>query len=243
LNVQVFAETKYANLTYEATMDYTKYDQGWIVDNVSWIVKTQDVRCPEIDEMTGCVKSYLSTHEYYRDDWFADSQVAMDNLTIEKSDAVNNEDFIVELNWTSIQKLKHGEKWYSFNSLWKYDDINDNWTLLPDDEDWYHFDSKLISFSPDYTLDFSGEWSYLNQGTLVIENFSWDGFDLRIAELSDPAERFEYEKKDYDFSSRTYLGDDSSVRFNFYEEYTEILWHGNPYYVYARVSEDLPKLS
>ena len=187
----VQAATKYADWTYEADMKYTKYDQGWMVDDVDWKNgQYERVRLPEVDEMVEYAGDYLLSHEVYSDVWFTEYLVPMESATASFGYNTTVDDDVLEFSWNGTEHLKHADVPHVFNSLWYYEPTIDNWTLYPDNEHGslgYHIDETGGSVVPNYSLNFSGNWrdKYRIRYTeipieITLSNFSWEEFDANI---------------------------------------------------------------
>lgn len=197
----VNASTKYADWTYEVSMSYTRYDQGWMLDSTEWTSESyEQVRIPDVVTMVNYAEGYLPNHETYSDVWFTEYMVPIQSPTIEFGlNSVVNAD-VMEFCWVGEEKLKHATKEHYFTSLWQYDPQIDNWTLYPDDTHGslgYHLSDSEGELSPNYKLDFTGQWkNNIRIGNSVlpleidISNFSWLEFDAKITwEAYDYAKR------------------------------------------------------
>ena len=187
----VLASSKYADWEYEAKVEYTKYDQGWMVDTVDWNEGIyEQVRLPGVDDMVEYAGTYLLNHEVYSDVSFTEYIVPMQSPTLSFSYNTSVDDEVLEFNWKGTEHLLHANVSHDFTSLWRYDSKIDNWTLYPDDSSGslgFYVSENAGEMTPNYDLDFSGKWSddwriRSHQVPLEINipNFSWEGFDAEI---------------------------------------------------------------
>ena len=187
----VLASSKYADWEYEAKVEYTKYDQGWMVDAGDWNVGVyEQVRLPEVDDMVEYAGNYLLNHEVYSDVSFTEYIVPMQSPTLSFLYNETVDDEVLEFNWVGTEHLLHTNVSHDFVSLWRYDAQIDNWTLYPNNSSGslgFYVGETEGETTPNFDLDFSGKWAGIwrirsHQVPLEINipNFSWEGFDAEI---------------------------------------------------------------
>lgn len=190
ITLAITAETQYAHWSYETNMCYTKYDQGWMVDDVSFVAAEYVlVNIPDAQTFTNHAGNYLSSDEVYSTSAYAGYMIPMENVELVYNEPINN-DTILEFRWVGIEHLLHADNHVQFTSLWRYDATTDNWALVPDDSYYgYHLYDESSKITPNRNLDFSGTWPILNtiDDTATISNFSWESFDLRTTQASSTA--------------------------------------------------------
>lgn len=176
VTLSVSAETKYADWQYEVDMDYTKYDQGWMLDDVEWITANYLLtRIPSESEMISFANDFFSTHEYE-----SINKLAGITAGSIRSDNVS-ETGLLSFSWSTDIIYKHGISTAEYDSEWYYDAQKDNWALATaeDTTNSYSDDLKIIEtiHNVEVTRDFSGEWSLGSGNTIAISSFSSSGFD------------------------------------------------------------------
>ena len=191
ITLNVTAETKYADWTYEAELTYTKYDQGWMVDDVDWVKENYNqVRIPDSAAMNEYVAEYLPNHQLLQKySSYGEYMFPIESSTVEFEfcDAVNDSALI--FRWYSVYRGKFQTMTCPYTSYWEYDEKIDNWTLIVDDERGslgYHVhdeDRRLVTID---NLDFTGSWDdHIQLGkqvpvNITISNYSPDGFEASI---------------------------------------------------------------
>lgn len=199
ITLSVKAETKYADWTYEVDMDYRKYDQGWMVDDVSWgSGHYEQVRIPDADTMQTYAKEYLLSREDYYEDYFLSVENGAVNLESDSSTGSN----MLVYTWDAIEEESFYDIMYEVATWWEYNPGIDNWEVIPDNTAGSLGYCVFASGStvPKKNLDLTGTWyARDNQGNImqgkyytefVFSNFSWDEFDLRIPGTIDTSEHF-----------------------------------------------------
>lgn len=191
ITLQIMAQSTYADWLYDATLYYTKYDQGWMLDRAGWASESfKQVRNPDLDTMVSYANVYLPLHEVARE---FDHMLPIQNPTMDFAydDSANAE--IINFSWETTYQEMHSEATLLFTSQWKYNALSDNWELLFKDGYYcidYVFGSRTINTS----LDFSGEWyaealsptvTLGGYGTIIISNYSWEGFNVYIPGLDE----------------------------------------------------------
>lgn len=181
ITVAVTAETKYADWTYEANMNYTKYDQGWMLDNTNWTTADYIVmRVPENEEMTAYVSSFFASSD---DEWlnkYAD--ISHGTIYADNVDSSNQ----ITFSWINQKKLMHGELAETYTSIWDYTPKTDSWILASDPEDddetSIHMQQRMVTSR----VDFSGQWSGLSISNYTGEEFDllWNGENIHFTKTS-----------------------------------------------------------
>lgn len=193
ITLAVTAETKYADWQYEANMSYTKYDQGWIVDDVDWINSSyEQVRLPDVDTMSAYASSYLLAHEVYSDVWFTDYMIPMIDPSLEFGFHNETNSDVLQLSWSAVEDNGFYLSSYCFTTLWQYDCEIDNWELVPDNTHGslgYYVSEILVEKMPKEEISLNGQWDngYIQ---FDISNFTWNDFDVRIPGYIDSPEHF-----------------------------------------------------
>lgn len=199
ITLSVKAETKYADWTYEVDMDYRKYDQGWMVDDVSWVSGNyEQVRIPDADTMHTYAKEYLVIREDYYEDYFLSVENGAVNL---ESDSNTGSNMLV-YTWDAVKEYDLYSILYHVTSYWEYNSEIDHWEVLPDNSagslGYSVFESAQTI--PKENLDLTGTWYNRDtQGNIiqgehytefVFSNFSWEGFDIQVSGAIDVPEHF-----------------------------------------------------
>ncbi len=229
ISLSVTAKSKYADWDFEVNMHYTKYDQGWKMDSAELVSDEYTVvSAPDTETFTAYATNYLKNHNAYSSSYYMDSMFPMEQLEITYADPST---LIVE--WVGTEAFIHANKYVSYTSRWQYDGKIDNWTLVPDADDYYGYclddvDDELV---PNFNLDFSGTWSigygpYTLDDTATISNFTWDSFDLNTThETWDIKGHYEF-KEDFSLYGQSFVGfvgpDGTYALFNFHESNTII---------------------
>lgn len=188
ITLQVSAATTYADWQIECDMSYTKYDQGWMLSDIIWNSKNYVIsRIPDLVDMVDHASTILLTHEV-RTNYEHILPMEMSSTSMNFSSENNIGSNIITLCWDTTYEELHSKATLHFTSMWQYDPSIDNWSLIYDN-DAYCIDYEFVQRIPDYTLDFSGEWQAERSsptvtlggyGTIIISNFSWDGFNVYI---------------------------------------------------------------
>jgi len=208
-------------------MYYTKYDQGWKMDRAEFVSGEYTVTgMPDTADFIEYATDYLKNHEVYSDSTYLESMFPLDNLEIAPIDQSR-----FTANWVGSELFMHAYRYVSYTSQWQYDEEVDNWTLVPNGEDYYgyYLDDYRHLTIPNYDLDFSGTWTlqYIKDSTITISNFSWDGFDLSTSVKDWDVNGHYTPEKDGVYSSigYTYFGnpDGSFVLFDFNDSNTYLI--------------------
>ena len=261
ISLNISAETKYADCTYIADLLYTEYDQGWMLDDVVWNDESYvQVRMPDRETMAEYATEYLSNHAVYSDVSFSEYLVPMFDFSMDSYTDSRTNSNVIRLRWNGKEQLRHAVQIHDCESLWEYEFEIDNWVLKPNEDqgslgycvDW-NWGGTVV---PDTSLDYSGEWhadrlshvvtlGYFT--SIVISDFSWEGFSAEIPGFRDRVSRewdSSFKRIDEDwvvFENK--LGD--RISFAFGEDWTEIslvLSGENIAVAEGRIAEDLPEL-
>lgn len=164
---QVSAATTYADWQMECDVTYTKYDQGWMFDEIDWKSKEYVIaRIPDVDTLSE-IANNTEVSIYYRD------TLPVENATIDVS---NVEDVgVIGLHWTKIYDYMHATCIGEYTTMWDYDPETDNWFFLPSDSDFGFFRQETVIPDP---VDFTGNWDGIE-----ISNFTWDSFDVKCGNI------------------------------------------------------------
>lgn len=195
ITLSIFAETSYAEWTYEADMSYIKYDQGWMVDNIDFISEAYTMTgIPTGEEMTEIANNFFSSYDDERLRDLAgiengnvildDHNKVFDNASQTYVYAEYGERIIYR--WDGHINYKHGTEAVSYSSKWEYDADSDSWNLMElENPDSYRFCGYVIfKINDNFSIhsDFSGEWELENGNPFIISNFtaehftaSWEG--------------------------------------------------------------------
>lgn len=166
--LQVSATTTYADWQMECDVSYTKYDQGWMLNEIDWNSKEYVIaRIPDVDTLSE-IANNTEISVYYRD------TLPVENATIDVS---NVEDVgVIKLHWTKIYDYMHATCIGEYITMWDYDPETDSWVFLPSDDDFGFFRQETVI--PD-SVDFTGYWDGIE-----ISNFTWDGFDVNCGDIN-----------------------------------------------------------
>lgn len=197
ITLHLSGESRYANWKYEVNLFYTKYDQGWIIDELEWNSENYErVRVPDVEEMVTYITNYLPEHEIYTHlDYLGNAMLPIENTVMNLIyDSTVDED-VLEIIWTTPYNELYSLRTNQFTSRWQYDPYIDNWVLLSSDEHGYdyYFEYIVSSATLDYTLDYSGVWksdnNYLEAmdifDTVIISDFTWNGFYAEVPGLEE----------------------------------------------------------
>lgn len=186
ITLAVSAESKYADWTYEVDLAYTKYDQGWMIDDANWTSEAfTQVRIPEVSTMVEYASEYLPSHVPTEEYMFP-----IDNAVVEYGYcSVPGQDALT-FSWNTTHKGNFGTNIFPYTSYWEYNAEIDNWTLLPNPEPGsggYYLESETLQVEPVENLDFTGSWDDHLEAygveipmNITITNYSPDGFDATI---------------------------------------------------------------
>ena len=175
-------QKKYSETEYEFYVYFTRYDQGWAMDDYDCtVLGTRMTYVPDDEFMSEMVKEVLP-----------DAQINTDNFY------VGDDYFTYENKYSEDYKYCTAEVVEEYR--WDYDSNYDEW--IPETlSDTYAYTDKNELYTPkdiDLSGDYVYEYSYATFTTakrtitVSIENFSWEEFDA--------------EWGDYDFSFDGYSG-------------------------------------
>ena len=154
LNVE--AASKYADYQLSCDINYTKYDQGWIMDSSSWSVSGYEVaRYPSQEELEPLI---LEADSRFYNYFFVDLLCEGDTVTYLAERAPTEQEYI------SFSDIREGMQC-------QYDPESDSW--LP---------SNHAETSANFTLKdtLEGTWYDSWSGTFVVSNLTDTGFDLSL---------------------------------------------------------------
>lgn len=187
--MSVTAKSKYADWRYEAEMSYTKYDQGWMVDDITWNSGHYTVvRTPEPEDMEEYVCNYRDESEI-ADYSYASYMIPMHNTSISSESYDTTSDPIITCFWDGIGQWQHAVANYFFTSQWEYSPQTDGWKLCVSELTTHGYQlTASRQIAPNYSLDFSGTWEDIYQENykfsasmrIDIRNFSWEEFDAEL---------------------------------------------------------------
>lgn len=179
ITLQVSATTKYADWQYQISMYYTKYDQGWMLDNTN----TDDavytiVQYPQLDEMLTLINEQ-----------FPNQSISFQNAVPASYGSVTFggtlDPEMIQFVWTKVYECMHGSYTVDYLSYWAYNPELDEWELVPYNET-ENEDPCLLQTRNlvECSSDFSGTWSKAGFTTFTISNFTGDSFDAQWDENS-----------------------------------------------------------
>ena len=204
----VFAETKYADWTYEVDVTYTKYDQGWMADDVDIADASYTLaRVPSDDEMSELVNTFFST---YDDDRLNDL-APVSNGKINSADDLLDEQ--IAFMWDSEIQYLHGTESTSYSSNWCYDHEKDDWFLLEEKnpQSYIFCGYQIYEYDTNVSIDsnLNGNWTLESGSTFTISDFDGTQFTA------------EWDGDHYEFSNRV------SIPLNFDTSRDNVLWYGD----------------
>lgn len=168
--LQITAATNYADWKMECDISYTKYDQGWMLDEIDWNSKEYVIaRTPDVDTLSE-IANNTEISVYYRD------TLPVENATVDVS---NVEDTgIIGLHWTKIYDYMHATCIGEYITMWNYDSEIDNWVFYPSDDGFGFIRQETVVPDP---VDFSGVWNGSGFiSSIEITDFSWSNFNVTM---------------------------------------------------------------
>ena len=194
LTLSVTAETKYADWTYEADLSYTKYDQGWMLDDVDWNAEAYQLsRLPDEEEISAQIQETLE-----KSDWSTWSAVGFEKTHMEIIQVHPNMSSTLAREQIGVlfdarHYLLHGVRYGRFSARWNYDAQSDCWDAVMEN-------GRLAveAGGKRYYImsDISGDWEYITISNLETEyidaagGITVQGFD---AEWNGKKEHFTHE--------------------------------------------------
>lgn len=178
VTLSVDAGTQYTDWQYEVDMSYTKYDQGWMLDDVRWTTKSSVLaRTPNESQMAALADDIFSTHKSEK----------LNKLVGIKGGKVSGENPLengaLSFSWSNEVVYKHGVANAKYTSEWCYDSKTDSWSIVKAKKyaDTYVEGLQIVETleKVKVTKDFTGTWSLLNGNPITISNFSANGFDAQ----------------------------------------------------------------
>ncbi len=167
MTLDITAETTYADWQYQAEMFYTKYDQGWMLDEVNWLSEEYVLaRTPDVDTILALVNEEEALSEI----------VPMDTGVLDYDDIFESETLL--FSWENRVQLKHAHYWAAYTTRWVYNAASDTWCFTDYDDDSAYL-AERYDFNNE-NLDFSGSWGVDNAPIydFIITGFSQSGFTL-----------------------------------------------------------------
>lgn len=182
--LSITAESPCSDWVYEAEMFYTKYDQGWMLDEIKWISESDSlVRAPSEEYMVEIANNYFSTHE----SGYLNRIEEIKSGTVSLIPTVNTPPNApvterLRFEWEGVSyRTGHGYVDTYYISMWDYHD--GTWVLV---EGTGHYGDRgyeiLHKDVIKITADISGTWPLLNGGNVTISDFTetsftanWDG--------------------------------------------------------------------
>ncbi len=172
VTLEVQAASDYTDWVYEVELEYTKYDQGWMLDNASWLSEEYTIaRVPTLEVITELANNVDKSEVNFG------SMLPVSNATIDTDDTL--ETGILWFTWSFEEEYPHVYQTTVCTTKWSYDVLSDEWKCIPYDES--SGEAKLIYNVTPKDVDFSGEWTGSGfVSTIIIEDFSWDGFTVTV---------------------------------------------------------------
>lgn len=239
ITLSATAETKYADWVYEAELEYTKYDQGWMMDDIDWLQEEYTItREPTGDEIAEILNEMFPDVDALYGGWEYAFPVETGSILPPRG-----EDEGVRFEWIRTIELMHAKYEMEVTSSWHYDPLNDNWVLNETDSLEGLKDQYAVFFregDPEVTADFTGEWAAAGgASSIMISDFTADGF---TAELEGEVEYFT--QRSSNGSVVTYAGESHYILLGFYDDNSTIIRKDflNNIDFIAYVKEELPAL-
>lgn len=167
ITLQVSAATNYADWQIDCDMSYTKYDQGWMLDDIDWNSKNYVIaRTPDSNTLSD-IANNTEVSVYYNDILPVENGV-IDTRNVEGLG-------IIELSWTKTMEYLHAQCVGKYTTLWLYDETIDDWVFTPCDDGFGFYSDEEIT---PYQVDFTGTWDGIE-----ISYFTWDGFNVKCGDI------------------------------------------------------------
>ena len=193
LTLAITAETKYADWTYEADLTYTKYDQGWMLDDVDWNAETYQLsRLPDEEEISAQIQETLE-----KTNWtFLYDHDSMEIYKLSTFMDNTLEDELIVVRYTTRKDYEHGVLKEHLNATWKYNPQLDCWEAVMEDGEIVV--KRIYKPEVHITVDISGEWNGVKfskaEGSTYNGMYTLWGFD---AEWNGKTEHFEHSGMNY----------------------------------------------
>lgn len=156
--LNVTAKSLYAEFQYVANVDYTRYDQGWMIDKCEWTMSNYEVvRYPDEAELQ----------------LMKEQQDVSESAEIEITSQGGYFSYTGKLTsqWNQFIKTE-----YEVTITWVFDIYSDGWL----------FESKTSHNEQfEFTKSLEGTWNlseekYLSKGKMVISDVDGSGFDMQL---------------------------------------------------------------
>lgn len=187
ITLNIMAETKYADWVYEAKLEYTKYDQGWMLDDLDWLQEAYTVTGePTGEEIAAILNEMFADTDALYGGWEYAFPVENGSVIPSESDSEN-----LCFTWTTTIELMHAKYDMDMRSSWHYSAASDSWALDEVDDLEALKDKYAVYFTegtPEIVADFTGEWVSAGGSTITISDFTANGF---TAKMDGKAENFE----------------------------------------------------
>lgn len=164
--IDIIAESQYAEFQLNADVIYTKYDQGWKMDDC--VITKKDVQVKTYP--TGEQVAELIREGYGDSDWQNNGfGKIIGNVVLNE-----NEKSITYSGTYEEELTSHITTTYTIDSYWEYDSESDNWKYTDYD---VNKKSKLSGIEGEWTYTDNTTYAYLFS-PIIISNLTENGFDI-----------------------------------------------------------------
>lgn len=253
IDLAVKAESKYSDFSYDVSLGYKKYDQGWFI-NASHIITNDSklVRVPTDEEMI----QFVNNDAIMLEDW--DEVLPVNSgYILGEADLENG---MLTFFFVGKEQYRHAYEVTEFTSLWRYNQKEEIWELEEADNHDPFVNRKTYY---EMTADFTGRWENGEYGSKeygyidIVEcsadqlKISWDGLNapMTFRLSADPLYHGEETPDPKDYCNNWYTGENGyTMNIAYRDTYTHIFIYTTysmklidaPFYITIRA--DLPAL-
>lgn len=182
--LNIIANFSLADWSYVASVEYVKYDQGWMLESIS--MNSETLVATYLPTEDGVVK--LLENELSEIEKLDKTETIINKTLLSPEDSSDTFGF----DWTTESTWLHAKAHSEYSSIWEYNEQNKMWNISKSTA-YVSFDGKSIQrkyYSIEVTKSLDGVWEDEMGMTSVvgtISNFSDSGFSFHWATDIDPA--------------------------------------------------------
>lgn len=210
ITYNVKAETRYSDWSYQVTLNYTNYDQGWKLDSANWVSEEyEQTRFPSADVLESIVNNGEDQYAV----WYLDDIVPVQNGEIDYSDM--EETGLLQITWATEYDYLHAIQTEYTKIYWSYDATSDSWSIAEYKKGYVR--DVSTKYAVKQGVDFCRAWT-----SFEITEWSEEKMTVKIDGGTYPCVRTDSWEGGYKYASGD--GNGLKVYFNFNENATYITY-------------------